>query len=68
MTSITQPVSPAAKARFREILAVHPGCTLDELTARLERAHDRLRVPLVLGYLVRCREARKDADGRFWPT
>ncbi|MFJ9018773.1 hypothetical protein ACIRPU_02115 [Streptomyces sp. NPDC102259] len=68
MTSITQPVSPAARARFRQILAAHPGLTLDELTERLERAHDRLSAPLVLGYLHRCREVRKDDDGRIWPV
>ncbi|MGW3022469.1 hypothetical protein [Streptomyces sp. NPDC001221] len=68
MTSVTQPVSPAARARFLGIVAGAPGLTLDELTGRLERAHDRLSAPLVLGYLHRCRAVRRDDDGRFWPA
>lgn len=61
-------VSPAAKARFLGIVTNAPGLTLDELTERLERVHDRMVAPLVVGYLHQCRTIRKDDDGRYWPT
>lgn len=61
-------VSPAAKARFLGIVENAPGLTLEELTARLERTHDRMVAPLVVGYLHQCRTIRRDDEGRYWPT